>query len=52
MALAAAHLAPAAVYLAVSQPLTDQIRIEIIDPLDTATLYCGHNIDYVPCRPQ
>ena len=51
MALAAAHQAPAALCLVASQPLTDLKRIEIIDPLDTATLYCGHNIDYVPCRP-
>lgn len=51
MALAAAHLAPAAVYLAVSQPLTEVILLEIIDPVDTATLYYGHTIGYVPCRP-
>ena len=51
MALAVAHQAPAAVCLVVYLPLTEIIPLEITDPVDTATLYCGHTIGYAPCRP-
>ena len=51
MALAAVRQAVAAACLAVSPPLTEVIRLEITDPFDTATLYCGHTIGYAPCRP-
>ena len=50
-ALAVVRQAAVAAFLAVSPPLTEVIRLEITDPFDTATLYCGHTTDYSPYRP-